>query len=81
MEGKLFQIEKGIYSEKEYVSELQVIIFKYPIAIIQTPKPDLIPRLYLHRLLRLHTQPVLVGAVHGIHICQKHFVRQQRLRA
>ena len=45
-----------------------------PIAVIQTPKPDLIPRLYLHRLLRLHTQPVLVGAVHGIHICQKHFV-------
>ena len=33
MEGKLFQIEKGIYSEKEYISELQVIIFKYPKAV------------------------------------------------
>lgn len=31
--GKIFKIEKGIYSDKKNVSELEVIAFKYPNAI------------------------------------------------
>ena len=33
-EGKLFRIDKGIFSEKEYVPELAVLSFKYPKAVI-----------------------------------------------
>ena len=33
-EGKLFRIDKGIYSEKEYVPELALLSFKYPKTII-----------------------------------------------
>ncbi len=32
--GKLFRIDKGIFSEKEYVPELALLSFKYPKAII-----------------------------------------------
>ncbi len=32
--GKLFRIEKGIFSEKEYVPELALLAFKYPKAVI-----------------------------------------------
>lgn len=31
--GNIYQIEKGIYSEKKYVSALEIISFKYPNAI------------------------------------------------
>lgn len=31
--GELFYIEKGIYSNEKYVSELQIISFKYPNAV------------------------------------------------
>ena len=47
---------------------------KLPIAIIQLPKPYLIPRLNFHRFLRLHPQPVSVSAVCGIHICQLYYI-------
>ena len=33
-EGKLFKIEKGVYSEKEDVPELAVLSFKYPKTVI-----------------------------------------------
>ena len=33
-EGKLFRVDKGIFSEKEYVPELALLSFKYPNAII-----------------------------------------------
>lgn len=32
-EGKLYRLEKGIYSEKKYVPEYQIISIKYPRAI------------------------------------------------
>lgn len=38
------------------------------IAVIQIPKPDLIPGFYLNRLLRLHTQPILISTIGRIHI-------------
>ena len=31
--GKLFKICNGIYSDKEYVSELEIVCFKYPMAV------------------------------------------------
>ena len=31
--GKLFQIEKGVYSDRNRVSELELVIFKYPHAV------------------------------------------------
>lgn len=34
VEGKLFRIEKGIFSEKEYVPELAILSYKYPRAVI-----------------------------------------------
>ena len=33
-EGKLFRVDKGIFSEKEHVPELALLSFKYPKAII-----------------------------------------------
>ena len=33
-EGKLFRVDKGIFSEKEYVPELALLSFKYPKALI-----------------------------------------------
>lgn len=33
-EGKLFRIDKGIYSDKEHVPELAILSFKYPRGII-----------------------------------------------
>ncbi len=33
-EGKLFRIEKGIFSEKEYIPELAILSYKYPKAVI-----------------------------------------------
>lgn len=33
-EGKLFRLEKGIYADKNRVSELELIMFKYPKAIL-----------------------------------------------
>ncbi len=33
-EGKLFRIEKGIFSEKEYIPELVILSYKYPKAVI-----------------------------------------------
>ena len=33
-EGKLFRIDKGIFSEKEYVPELALLAYKYPKAVI-----------------------------------------------
>ena len=33
-EGRLFKIDKGIYSEKEYVPELALLSFKYPHSVI-----------------------------------------------
>lgn len=33
-DGKLFQIEKGIYSDKKHENELSVISFKYPNAVL-----------------------------------------------
>ena len=52
------------------------ILYLYfsPIAIIQLPKPYLIPRLDLHRLLRLHPQSIPISAVCGIHICQLYHI-------
>ena len=32
--GKLFRVDKGIFSEKEYVPELALLSYKYPKAII-----------------------------------------------
>lgn len=32
--GELFRIEKGIYSDKEYVPDLAILSFKYPNAVI-----------------------------------------------
>ena len=32
--GTVYQIEKGIYSEKKYISALEIISFKYPNAIL-----------------------------------------------
>lgn len=32
--GVLFKIDKGVYSEKEYVPEIAVICFKYPSSVI-----------------------------------------------
>jgi predicted transcriptional regulator of viral defense system len=32
-DGKLFKIRNGIYSDKEYVSELEIVCFKYPMAV------------------------------------------------
>ena len=32
--GELFRIDKGIYSEREYVPELALVCFKYPKAIV-----------------------------------------------
>lgn len=33
-EGKLFRVDKGIFSEKEHVPELALLSFKYPQAVI-----------------------------------------------
>ena len=33
-DGKLFRIEKGIFSEKEYIPELAILSYKYPNAVI-----------------------------------------------
>lgn len=33
-EGELFKIEKGIYSEKKYVPEIAVFVYKYPKAVV-----------------------------------------------
>lgn len=33
-ENRLFKIEKGVYSDKEYYSELELISFKYPDAVL-----------------------------------------------
>ena len=33
-EGKLFRVDKGIFSEKEHVPELALLSYKYPKAII-----------------------------------------------
>lgn len=33
-EGKLFRVDKGIFSEKEYVPELALLSYKYPKAVI-----------------------------------------------
>ncbi len=33
-EGKLFRIEKGLFSDKEHVPELVILSFKYPQAVI-----------------------------------------------
>jgi len=33
-DGKLFQIEKGIYADRDRVSELELVMFKYPNAIL-----------------------------------------------
>ncbi|MBR6459882.1 MAG: hypothetical protein IKS49_07005 [Actinomycetaceae bacterium] len=33
-EGELYRLERGIYSEKEYVPELAILTFKYPKAIV-----------------------------------------------
>ena len=32
-EGKLYKIEKGIYSDQKQVSDLEIIAFKYPYAV------------------------------------------------
>lgn len=45
VENKLFQLEKGIYSDKEYVPEYQIISKKYPKAIF-----TLNSAFYYHRL-------------------------------
>ena len=34
LEGKLYRIDKGIFSEKEYVPEIALLSFKYPKAVI-----------------------------------------------
>ena len=33
-DSKIFKIEKGLYSNKEYVSELEIVVKKYPMAIL-----------------------------------------------
>lgn len=33
-EGKLFKVSKGIYSEKEYVPEIAVFMYKYPNSVL-----------------------------------------------
>ena len=33
-EGKLYRLDWGVYSEKEYVPELSILAFKYPKAIV-----------------------------------------------
>ena len=33
-EGKLFKIEKGIYSEKRYVPDIAMLGYKYPNAVL-----------------------------------------------
>ena len=33
-EGSLYRVDRGIYSEKEYVPELSILSFKYPKAIV-----------------------------------------------
>lgn len=43
--GKLFKIEKGIYSTEQYVSELSVIAMKYPKAVL-----TMNTALYMHGL-------------------------------
>ena len=44
-EGKLFKVDRGVYSEKEHVPALAVLMFKYPKAVI-TMKTAL----YIHGL-------------------------------
>jgi hypothetical protein len=53
-EGKLFQIEKGIYSDIRAVPELEIIVFRYPRAIFTLDSAfyyhgltDTIPDLYV----------------------------------
>ena len=33
-EGELFKIEKGIYSEKQSVPEIAMLVYKYPKAVV-----------------------------------------------
>ena len=33
-EGELFKVGKGIYSEKKYVPEIAVFVYKYPNAVV-----------------------------------------------
>lgn len=62
--GKLFRIEKGIYSDTEFVDELLIISKKYPNAILTMDSAfyyygltDLIPEKY-HLLTTRHTTPI-----------------------
>ena len=33
-EGELFKVGKGIYSEKKYVLEIAIFVYKYPNAVV-----------------------------------------------